>query len=192
MSGAKIGNPAVVGLAGFGGTTLLLNIHNLGLCSVSPIIWMGLIFGGAMQLIAGFQEQKTGNNFGYSAFCSYGAFWICLALIFLGNHFKVFPSGGIDVGYFLLTWTIYTFIMWIGSWRTNGMLALTFTLLLLGFIFLDFAHFTSASTMWTRIAGVDLVLCALCAWYVMAHVIYHDVYGRDVLPVGKPWAKGSD
>ncbi len=191
MANGKLGNPAVVGLAGFGGTTLLLNFHNLGWCSVSPIIWMGLFFGGAMQLIAGFQEQKTGNNFGYSAFCSYGAFWICLAFIFLGNHFEVFPSGGIEVGWFLLTWTIYTFIMWIGSWRTNGMLAVTFTLLLLGFIFLDLAHFTAAATMWTRVAGADLVLCALCAWYVMAHIIYGDVYGRDVLPVGKPWAKGS-
>jgi hypothetical protein len=29
--------------------------------------------------------------------------------------------------------------------------------------------------------------CALSAWYVMAHLIYMDVFGRDVLPVGKPW-----
>ncbi len=192
MAGGKIGNPAVVGLAGFGGTTLLLNFHNIGLLEIGPIIWMGLIFGGAMQMIAGFQEQKTGNNFGYSAFCSYGAFWIALALIFLGQHYEIFPCGGIEVGYFLLTWTIYTFIMWIGSWRTNGMLATTFTLLLLGFIFLDLAHFTAASTMWTRVAGYDLILCALCAWYVMAHIIYQDEYGRDVLPAGKPWAKGSN
>ena len=31
MSDQKLGNPAVVGLAGFGTTTLLLQFHNLGL-----------------------------------------------------------------------------------------------------------------------------------------------------------------
>lgn len=25
------------------------------------------------------------------------------------------------------------------------------------------------------------------AWYVMAHLIFADVFERDVLPVGKPW-----
>lgn len=35
----KIGNPAVVGLGGFGMTTLMLQFHNLGWCPISPIIW---------------------------------------------------------------------------------------------------------------------------------------------------------
>jgi len=25
------------------------------------------------------------------------------------------------------------------------------------------------------------------AWYMMAHIIFMQVFGRDVLPVGKPW-----
>jgi succinate-acetate transporter protein len=31
------------------------------------------------------------------------------------------------------------------------------------------------------------MLCALSAWYMMAHAIFSQVFGRDVLPVGKPW-----
>lgn len=65
-------NPAVVGLAGFGLTILLLQLHNLGLCGIGPVLAMGIIFGGLAQLIAGFMEQKTGNNFGY--YCLY-KFW---------------------------------------------------------------------------------------------------------------------
>src|SRR5690349_14170637 len=45
----KVGNPAVVGLAGFGMTTLLLQFHNIGMIGIGPIIWLGLIFGGAAQ-----------------------------------------------------------------------------------------------------------------------------------------------
>ena len=76
MHNAKLGNPAVVGLAGFGLTTLLLQFHNLGICELGPILVMGFIFGGLAQLIAGLMEQKTGNNFGFAASTSYGAFWI--------------------------------------------------------------------------------------------------------------------
>lgn len=181
----SLGNPAVVGLAGFGMTTLLLQFHNVGWCGVGPVLAMGLIFGGLAQMIAGLQEMKTGNNFGYSAFTAYGAFWIGLSIIFLLNQFDVYKASPTDIGWYLVGWTIYTFIMWIGSMRVNSALASTFTLLLIGFILLDFGHFGNPEL--NRIAGFELMACALNAWYVMAHVIFASVFGRDVLPVGKPW-----
>ena len=99
MATQNIGNPAVVGLAGFGMTTILLQFHNLGLCSLGPVLAMGLIFGGLAQMIAGFQEQKTGNNFGYSAFVAYGVFWIGLGMIFILNYLKVYESSAADIGF---------------------------------------------------------------------------------------------
>ena len=184
---APQGNPAVVGLAGFGLTTMILQFHNVGWCGVGPIVALAFVFGGLAQMIAGFQEFKCGNNFGYSAFVSYGAFWIALGVIFMLNHFKVYPSSGTDVGWFLVVWTLYTFIMWIPAMKIHGMMALTFTLLLIGFILLDLAHFGFPSM--TKVAGYELMLCALSAWYMMAHVIFAQVFGRDVLPVGKPWIR---
>ena len=59
-----IGNPGVVGLAGFGITTMLLQFHNVGLCGVGPVVSMAFVFGGLAQMIAGYQEFKCGNNFG--------------------------------------------------------------------------------------------------------------------------------
>jgi len=182
---AKMGNPAVVGLAGFGLTTLILQVHNLGWCGMGPIVALGLMFGGLAQLIAGFQEFKCGNNFGYSAFVSYGAFWIALCLMLLLNHFGIYKSSGTDIGWFLVVWTLYTTIMWVAALRIHGAMASTFTLLLIGFIGLDLAHFGFPGM--TKPAAVVLILCALNAWYMMAHVIFMDVFGRDILPVGKPW-----
>lgn len=180
-----MGNPAVVGLAGFGLTTLILQLHNLGLCGIGPIVALGLVFGGLAQLMAGLQEFKAGNNFGYSAFCSYGAFWISLAVILLMNKFDIYKSSHTDVGYFLVVWTLYTAILWVASLRIHSAMASTFTLLLAGFIFLDLAHFGFPAM--TKVAAYVLILCALNAWYMMAHVIFFQVFGRDVLPVGKPW-----
>ncbi|OGR18659.1 MAG: hypothetical protein A2X81_09160 [Desulfobacterales bacterium GWB2_56_26] len=180
-----LGNPAVVGLAGFGLTTLILQLHNLGLCGLGPIVALGLVFGGMTQLIAGYQEFKAGNNFGYSAFCSYGAFWIALSVILLFNKYDIYKSSTTDIGYFLIVWTLYTIILWVGAMRIHGAMASTFTLLVAGFILLDLAHFGYPAM--TKVAAYVLILCALNAWYMMAHVIFKQIFGRDVLPVGRPW-----
>jgi uncharacterized protein len=185
MSNGETANPGVVGLAGFGLTTMLLQFHNVGWCGVGPVIALGLIFGGLAQMIAGFQEFKGANNFGYSAFVAYGSFWISLGIIFILNFFNIYHSDTKDVGWFLFGWTLYTFIMWIASLKVHAAMSTTFTLLLVGFILLDFAHF--GYPQMTKVAGYELMACALSAWYMMAHTIFLQVFGRDVLPLGKPW-----
>ncbi len=180
----KVGNPAVVGLAGFGLTTMMLQFHNLGWAGIGPVIWLGLVFGGAAQLVAGLQEQKCGNNFGYSAFTSYGCFWIALAGILLGNRYEVFKASSTDIGWFLVAWTGFSLILWVGSLRISKAMFACFTTLVIGFVLLDLAHFGYPEL--TAVAAWDLMVCALLAWYMMAHVILGDLFGRDVLPVGKP------
>jgi succinate-acetate transporter protein len=184
-----MGNPAVVGLAGFGLTTLILQFHNLGLCGMGPIVALGLVFGGMAQMIAGYQEFKVGNNFGYSAFVSYGAFWIALSVILLLNHFGIYKSSGTDIGWFLVVWTLYTMILWVAAMRIHAAMASTFTLLVIGFILLDLVHFGFPGL--TTAAAYVLIACALNAWYMMAHVIFLQVFGYDLLPVGKPWIEAK-
>ena len=187
MHNTKLGNPAVVGLAGFGLTTLLLQFHNLGICELGPIVSMGFIFGGLAQLIAGFMEQKTGNNFGFAAFSSYGAFWIGLGIIWIMNHFNIYNSSTTDVGYYLVAWTLLTVIYWIGSLFIHSAMSITFTSLLIGFILLDIGHF-GFPTM-NIVAAYVLIFCALSAWYMMATIVLNEVSGRELLKSGKPWIK---
>jgi uncharacterized protein len=194
---SPLGNPAVVGLAGFGTTTLMLQFHNLGVCGSGIVFCTALFFGGGAQLIAGFQEFKTGANFGYSAFTAYGAFWLALGVIFLILDLQAAPGTAIghhlgvtgkDVGIFLLCFTFYTGIMFIGSFAIHTAMVLTFLTLLLGFIGLDLVFLAGMKEVLT-ITAWDLIICALLAWYMMAHVIFAQVYGRNILPVGGPWVK---
>jgi hypothetical protein len=189
MSQPNQGNPAVVGLAGFGLTTLVLQFHNVGWIGMGPVLALAIVFGGIAQMIAGFQEFKCANNFGYSAFVSYGAFWIALGIMLLCNHFGVYQSNGKDIGWFLVAWTFYTAIMWYAALRIHGAMATTFTLLLIGFILLDLAHFGYPQL--TKVAGYELMICAGAAWYMMAGAIYNQVFGREILPMGKPWIDPS-
>jgi succinate-acetate transporter protein len=194
MESQPHGNPAVVGLAGFGITTLLLQFHNLGWCGSGVVFCTALMFGGGAQLIAGFQEFKAGNNFGYSAFTAYGAFWLALGFIFLILNLQGLPNSVIagplkitatDIGYFLLAYTVYTAIMFIGSLAVHMAMTLTFLTLLLGFVGLDFVFLQGMKSVLT-ITAIDLIVCAGLALYMMAHAVFLQVFGRDVLPVGKP------
>jgi len=178
----KMGNPAVFGLAGFGMTTILLQFHNIGLMGLGPVVAMGFIFGGAAQLIAGFQEQKMGNNFGYSAFVAYGSFWIGLGIIWILNFYKIYESSTTDVGYYLVCWTLYTAIMFVASLRIHKAMAVTFFTLLLGFVLLDLGHFIDP--IWNKVAGYELFICAFSAWYMMAAIILNDLAGKTILPFG--------
>ena len=187
MNNVKLGNPAVVGLAGFGLTTLLLQFHNIGLMGLGPVVAMGFVFGGFAQLVAGFLEQKTGNNFGFAAFTSYGAFWIGLGIIWLLNYFNLYKSTTEDVGYFLIAWTLLSLIYWVGSWFIHTAMAVTFTLLVIGFLLLDLGHFISPTL--NVVAGYELILCALAAWYMMAAIILNELAGREILKTGKAWIK---
>jgi succinate-acetate transporter protein len=186
LNDKSLANPAVVGLAAFGGTTLLLQFHNLGLCNSSPILWTALFFGGLTQLMAGMKEFETGNNFGFAAFSTYGAFWMALAGILLGGHFGILKSTTADTGWFLVMFTIITFIFFLGAIRLSSSHGILFLTLFLGFVFLDISHLTSA-TFFTIIAAIDLIICAATAWYIMAHIALGPLGLKFSL--GKPWVK---
>jgi hypothetical protein len=193
MADLKLGNPAVVGLAGFGMTTAVLQCHNLGWCGIAPVLWLGLCFGGTSQLIAGLMEFKTGNNFGFCAFTGYGAFWIslCLMVIFGKNPelVKSYPVLGFsanDLGFFLVAWTIFTFILFIASMKHHATLAIIFLTLLLGFIGLDIKELTGNAAAGT-FAAYDLLVCAFSAVYLMTVTVYAE--SGIKLPLGGPWMK---
>jgi len=170
----KFGNPAVIGLTGFGITTFVLQIHNLGWCGLAPVFALGLIFGGAAQLWAGFQELKIGNNFGACAFTGYGAFWIALILTLLSGRYNIFALQPHDVLWFLIAYTIFTAVLWVGALKISKNLTVVFTTLLLGFIFLDLDHM--GIEIFKKIAAIDLIICAGSAiWGAMA-VIYKELY----------------
>jgi len=190
-SEVKLGNPAVVGLAGFSMTTFVLQCHNLGLCGIAPVLWLGIFFGGGAQLIAGLFEFKKNNNFGFCAFTSYGAFWIslCCLIIFgqspeLAKSYPVFAFNATDLGYFLTGWTILTFGLFIASMKHNTTLALVFLTLLLGFIGLVIKEFTGSSAA-GLFAAYDLILCAFLAFYLMLASIFGEAGIK--LPIGGPW-----
>ena len=97
MGNTKLANPAPLGLMGFGMTTILLNLHNVGYFALDGIILaMGIFYGGIAQIFAGLLEYKKGNTFGLTAFTSYGSFWLAIGNI-AGNAAIIHFAGWIGL-----------------------------------------------------------------------------------------------
>ena len=181
------GNPAPLGLLGFGMTTILLNLHNAGFYGVnSMVIGMGIFMGGIAQIFAGLQEWKKNNTFGATAFTAYGSFWLSLVALWLipkTSFGAAYTSDEKSVGFYLLLWGIFTLFMFIGTLRANRMLQVVFSTLTLLFFLLATADFTGNETLRT-FAGYEGILCGASAFYGCVALILNDTYGKAVLPLG--------
>lgn len=180
----KTANPAPLGLLGFGMTTVLLNLHNSGMFSLSAMILaMGICYGGIAQVIAGIMEWKKGNTFGTTAFTSYGLFWLSLVALleFPGKGLGAKPEDSAMVAY-LLMWGLFTGILFIATLKLSKSLQVVFASLTILFLLLALGDYTGSPTI-KHIAGYEGIFCGLSAMYTGLAQVVNEVYGREVLPL---------
>jgi succinate-acetate transporter protein len=187
-----VANPAPLGLSAFALTTFVLSCSNAGFIfpvggGLDIVIGLAIFYGGIVQLIAGVQEFKAGNTFGATAFCSYGGFWLALG-------FALLPPAGIQaalikaatlntaLGVFLLGWTIFTLVMFLGTFRISLALMGVFFFLLLAFLTLTIS-FLGGGIAWLVIGGWLGIITALLAWYTALSGILAATNAQFQLPV---------
>ena len=178
-------NPAPLGLTGFGLTTILLNLHNAGFYpNNAMILGMGIFVGGIAQIIAGVLESKKHNTFGMTAFTAYGSFWLSLVAIWALPRMGVADKADeTAMGCYLAIWGLFTFGMFIGTFRLNRALQVVFGTLVVLFGLLALGDFTRNPAI-TTLAGYVGIVCGLSAFYAAIAQVLNEVYGRTVLPLG--------
>lgn len=178
----KIANPGPLGLLGFGMTTILLNLANIGLVDLTlVVIAMGIAMGGLAQIVAGILEFKRNNLFGGTAFTAYGFFWLSFVIIKVGIK-DALPADLTSMGFYLLLWGIFTLFMTIGTITHNTITKLVFGSLTLLFLILAVADFTKI-TLITRIGGAVGIITGLFAMYSAVGQIVNNELGKNVLPL---------
>ena len=179
-----LANPAPLGLMAFGTTTVLLNLHNAGVIPLdSPILVMGLFYGGLGQIVAGVFEFRKGNTFGMTAFLSYGLFWESFAMIVLFSLMGVVPfSASSSFAAYLFIWGLFTLLMFAGTFRTNGAMMFVFGSLFVLFFLLSAGNEYNNSSLLT-LAGYEGIVCGLSAIYASIATLLNEVYGAAVLPL---------
>jgi uncharacterized protein len=180
------GNPAPLGLLGFGMTTVLLNLHNAGFYELnSMILAMGLCYGGAAQIIAGIMEWKKGNTFATTAFTSYGLFWLSLVtLIIIAKLGWGAPSNDTAMAAYLAMWGLFTAVMFVGTLRLNRALQIVFATLTILFFLLAYGDFTVASPGFKHFTGYEGIFCGFSAIYAGLAQVLNELFAKTVLPLG--------
>src|SRR5881392_1138875 len=180
------GNPAPLGLLGFGMTTVLLNFHNAGFFELNAMILaMGICYGGIAQVIAGMMEWRKGNTFATTAFISYGLFWLSLvALIVLPKVGWATASSDTAMAAYLFMWGLFTAVMFIGTFRLHVAGQVVFGSLTILFFLLAFGDFTNASPGFKHFTGYEGIFCGFSAIYAGLAQVLNEIFGKTVLPLG--------
>jgi len=200
-------SPAVVGLMGFGTTTMLVGLSNLplpygaGFGNVGGSAITGnwtaygtaIAFGGLAQLLAGFISLRKGNLFAGSAFVGYGSFWLAFTLMM--NVWVPAAATGVPIYYglagFSFIWMMFTFSFLINAPKHGWGVLMVLLFLFIAFILLVVKFWSlgsgstsfdpSGSANWA--VGGEIIFDGLLAWYVATAELTNTNYGRKVLPV---------
>jgi succinate-acetate transporter protein len=185
---ALTADPAPLGLAGFGFTTLLLSLVNAQVLPKSVevgVMSMALAFGGTAQILAGMWAFRRGNTFAATAFTAYGAFWLSFYLLVVVFIPQIKSPGPNDisnfVGWYLLAWGIFTAYMFIASLAGARAVQLVFILLTATFALLAIGNFAT-STGIIQVGGVVGILTAAAAMYASFADVANANFKRRVLP----------
>ena len=189
-----LGDPGPLGLSAFALTTLVLSVMNANIISAGNttfIIGLALAYGGLGQLLAGIWEMRNNNTFGATAFCSYGGFWLAVAIIFIpgfGVNLAKLPNAAPSVGFFFMGWAIFTGFMTVAASRLNGALLAVFALLTLTFVALCLGWFFGTPTapntdFWIHLGGWLGIGTALAAWYAAFAGVLRATKGPITLPI---------
>ena len=181
-------NPAALGLAGFGLTTVLLSLINAGVLPSGGepvVIPLAMAFGGTAQILAGLMEVRVGNTFGMTAFIAYGAFWWWFALLLMLGHNGVLDlkDAGSTIGVALLLWGVFTLYMWIATFRLPRLLFLIFLTLWPTFLLLGLGALMAAPGT-THMGGWLGLVCGALALYGSFAIVTNSTFGKTVLPLG--------
>lgn len=192
MKSAEVGparfvsEPAALGLAAFGLTTMALSFINAGILSskILPMVGaLALAYGGLVQLLAGMWAFIKNDTFAAVALSSYGGFWISFYLL-QTTFLKQIPVADqrAALALYLLAWGVFTFYMWIASIRVSLGVQAVFITLVPTYVLLGLGK-ALPSTLLFHIGGAFGIATAACAWYVSAAIVFKRTFRRDVLPM---------
>lgn len=187
-------NPAPLGLFGFGLTTVVLSSINSGLLAgdagglVAVVTPLAFAYGGVAQIVAGILEFKNANTFGTVAFTSYGLFWWWYAfLLWTAGAGWIKPPAAHAVGATLFMWGVFTFMLWIATFKLNRCVWSIFLFLWITFFLLAGGDLGMGAG-WHTAGGWMGLLTGLDAMYAAFAGVVNETWGRTALPLGPPMA----
>jgi len=175
--------------------TRLTGKQESDLTGVENLVWgFAMFYGGFLQVIAGLGEVRRNNLFGYTAFLSYGGFWMSLGtaeiLVKLFTLLGETDSQGGDIGInpkaaqaMLIMMGVFTFLLWVCTFKQNKALCLLIFSLMMTF-FLLAAGIDDYHT--DKAAGWVGIFTSVVAFFIGGAELINDIIGegKEIIPLG--------
>ena len=196
---AKVPNPAPLGLFAFGFTTALLQLKHTRIGGSSPeemagvttaVVGFAMFFGGFLQVVAGISEIRRNNLFGYTAFLLFGGLWMSLGTVDI-VQMLAHPDSDLAspnpaaVCALLFLSGLFTFILWICSFKLNKTLNLLFFLLATTLFLLSGGVYNETVD---KAGGWFGLATSAVAYWLAAAELMNEIHGegkREIVPLGK-------
>jgi uncharacterized protein len=168
----KFGNPAPLGLSAFALSTFVLSLVNAGAMGVkndSIVVGLAMFYGGFIQLLSGMWEMSVENTFGALALSSFGGFWMSFGAISIpwfgiANSYTDPVELDNAVGFYLLGWSIFTFMLTLCTMKSTLAFFSLFFFLAVTFLLLAIGKLGKVPGS-TTAGGVLGIVVAFIAWY---------------------------
>ena len=179
----KVANPGVLGLFAFGMIAFLLSMHNAEIIPLDSVIFaMGLLYGGAAQILAGILEYKRGNTFAATAFTSFGTLWVLIILI-MTDLFGSGPASADSMAVLFAMWGIVAYVFAIGTLKTGPRsFQIAFFCVATLLIILAIVEVTGSDAL-KLFAGAFGMFCGALAVYMAGAELLNEIYEKKVLPL---------
>lgn len=195
VQNVKITNadPSALGLFGLAIVTLVASSQKFGITEgVALVVPWAIFLGAFAQLFACINDSKRNNVFGTTAFGAYAFFWLGVAMTWLiqSGVFGKNLAASTDVkqlGFAFIGYLIFSIFMTIGAMETHKVLFIIFVLIDCLFIGLSLSTFGIMPELAHELAAISELFVSLFAFYGSAAAVLNPHFGREFLPVGKPF-----
>ncbi|KAG8997375.1 hypothetical protein FRB94_005984 [Tulasnella sp. JGI-2019a] len=188
----RYANPGPLGMFSQAVTLFLWGlyiVHARGVTETSFFLGMALAVGGVVQFLAGMWEFRTGNTFAATQFSMFGGFWFAVGLVYIPGTAAITAYGvatpdiwgaGGDyqfhqaVGFFWLVWFLFTFMLWLASFRSSIALSLKLFLVWLMFLLLMSGEFVGRYLVIKAGGGVAIAAGAVSFFMATASLMTHE------------------
>jgi succinate-acetate transporter protein len=183
-------DPGLIGLLGFVMATVIAQLAHLGILEQSPVFWIGAVFGGVVQVIAGMLSWADGDDFHFLVYNAFGWYWIVQPGFLLGEQLQIFAVSDGARGTFAISFAVLAAVFAVAGAAHNSVLPFTLLCVALGLGLQGIALFAGASAL-SAAGSVVLLVASAAAAYMGIEKFYWRTLGRRVLPLGPAWVGGA-
>lgn len=189
-------DPTAFGVLGLALVCFVASSAKLGFTNAKAtaliVVWAALL-GGLVQIMAASIDFKKGNIFGGTVLGAFGFFWVGMAFSMgvMNGMFGPGMQAAVDpkmLGVVYVGYLFFSLFITVASFEVNLPFIIMMVLIdVLLFSLAAVAFKIGSAAMFTELAGWSELIISLVGFYASGAIFFKNFYGREVLPLGKPW-----